>query len=192
MSEPDAKQGINKLANNPSPAKAPAPDPLAVALQSATRVVMDASLAVDVVLGDPTRQARAIRFLAICNARGAALIVPPTFPSEADTAVYRNVKRSHFTPAQTAAIFRALDVLPLDMALDAIELETVRQRARQIAQELALVPVYDSTYAALAEARGCDFWTADEKFANAAKQLRRQPNGTMAPTLPNVRWIGDF
>ena len=102
------------------------------------------------------------------------------------------MKRSHFTPAQTAAIFRALDVLPLDMAQGATELEAVRQRARQIAAGLALVPVYDSTYAALAEARGCDFWTADEKFANAAKQLRRQPNGKMAPTLPNVRWIGDF
>ena len=153
---------------------------------------MDASLAIDVILGEPARQARAIRFLGICNARGVALIVPPTFPSEADTAVRRNVKRSQLTPAQMAATFAALDSLPLDMALDAIELETVRRRARQIADELALMPVYDSTYAALAEARGCDFWTADEKFANAAKQVKRQPNGTTAPTLPNVRWIGDF
>ncbi len=153
---------------------------------------MDASLAIDIILGEPTRQARAIRFLSACQARGVALIVPPTFPSEADTAVRKNVKRSQFTSAQTAAIFAALDKLPLDIALDAIELEAVRQRARQIAAELALVPVYDSTYAALAEARGCDFWTADEKFANAAKQNRRQPDGTTAPTLSNVQFIGDF
>jgi predicted nucleic acid-binding protein len=153
---------------------------------------MDASLAIDVLLGEPARQARAIRFLSVCMARGVALIVPPTFPSEADTAVRRNVKRSQLTPAQMAATFAALDKLPLDIALDATELNIVRQRARQIAEELALMPVYDATYAALAEARGCDFWTADEKFANAAKQVRRQPNGTTAPTLPNVRFIGDF
>jgi len=153
---------------------------------------MDASLAIDVLLGEPTRKARAIRFLGICAARGVALVVPPTFSSETDTAVRRNVKRSQLTPAVMASTFASLDKLPLDMALDATELEAVRQRARQVAAELALVPVYDSTYAALAEARGCDFWTADAKFANAAKQLRRQPDGTTAPTLPNVQFIGDF
>ena len=183
------------MAGNPqSPqAKAPAaPDPLAVALQSAARVVMDASLAIDAIIGDAARKARALRFLTICARRGVALIVPPTFPSEADTAVRRIIARGQMPAADMPLIFGALDSLPLDMALDATELDAVRKRARQIAAELALVPVYDSTYAALAEARGCDFWTADAKFANAAKQLRRQSDGTTAPTLPNVRFIGDF
>ena len=169
-----------------------APDPLAVALQSAARVVVDASLAIDAIAGEAARKARALRFVVICNARGVVMIVPPTFPSEADTAIRRIIARGQMPAAELPLLFAALDLLPLDMALDATELETVRGRARQIAAELALVPVYDATYAALAEARGCDFWTADEKFANAAKQLRLQPNGTMAPTLPNVRWIGDF
>lgn len=183
------------MAGKPQPpqAKAPAaPDPLAVALQSAARVVVDASLAIDAIAGEPARKARALRFLVICNAGGVALLVPPTFPSEADTAIRRIVARGQWPAADMPILFGALDALPLDVALDATELEAVRQRARQIAAELALVPVYDSTYAALAEARGCEFWTADEKFANAAKQVRRQPNGTTAPTLPNVRFIGDF
>ncbi len=153
---------------------------------------MDASLAIDALIGDATRKVRALRFLTICNARGVALVVPPTFPSEADTAVRRIVARGQMPATDMPLIFGALDALPLDMALDAAELDAVRKRARQIAEELALTPVYDSTYAALAEARGCDFWTADEKFANAAKQVRRQTNGKAAPTLSNVRWIGDF
>lgn len=33
---------------------------------------------------------------------------------------------------------------------------------------------YDSMCAAFAEMRGCDFWKADEKFANTAQQLRRR------------------
>lgn len=189
------RNGSDNLASNPTPpqAKAPAtPDPLAVALQGVTRVVMDASLAIDALAGEATRRARARRFLGVCDARGIALIVPPTFPSEADTAVRRMIARGQMPAADMPLLFGALDALPLDMALDATELEAVRVRARQIAEELALVPVYDSTYAALAEVRGCDFWTADEKFANAAKQLRRQSDGTMAPTLPNVQWIGGY
>ncbi len=174
------------MASNPSS------DQLTVALGSATSVVMDASLAIDAIAGETARRARALRFLTICNAHGVALIVPPTFPSEADTAIRRIIARGQMPAADMPLIFGMLDKLPLAMALDAAELEAVRQRARQIAEELALTPVYDSTYAALAEARGCDFWTADEKFANAAKQLRRQPDGTMAPTLSNVRFIGDF
>lgn len=179
------------MATNPKQPPA-APDPLDVALQNTARVVMDASLAIDVLLGTQPRKARALRFLNVCNARGIVLIVPPTFASETDTAVRRIVARGQLAAADLPYIFAALDSLPLDVALNATELEAVRKRARQIADELALTPVYDSTYAALAEARGCDFWTADEKFANAAKQLRRQPSGTTAPTLPNVRFIGDF
>ena len=153
---------------------------------------MDASLAIDAIAGETARKARALRFLNICAARGVVLIVPPTFPSEADTAIRRMIARGQMSAADMPLIFGALDSLPLAMALDATELDAVRKRARQIAQELALTPVYDSTYAALAEVRGCDFWTADEKFANAAKQLRRQSDGTMAPTLPNVQWIGGY
>ena len=112
------------MASNP----APTPDLLAVALQSAARVVIDASLAIDALVGTPARRARARRFLGICNARGVLLIVPPTFPSEADTAVRRIVARGQLAAADMPLIFGALDALPLDMALDATELDAVRKR----------------------------------------------------------------
>ena len=51
------------------------------------------------------------------------MIVPPTFPSEADTAVRRMIARGQMPAAELPFIFGALDVLPLDMAQGATELE---------------------------------------------------------------------
>jgi predicted nucleic acid-binding protein len=41
--------------------------------------------------------------------------------------------------------------------------------------------VYDSTYAALAEIRGCELWTGDERFYNVAQGA-----------LAFVRFIGSY
>ena len=45
----------------------------------------------------------------------------------------------------------------------------LRGRAREIALRFNLGTVYDATYAALAEVRGCEFWTADKAFYDAVK-----------------------
>ena len=45
----------------------------------------------------------------------------------------------------------------------------IRLRAREIARRFGQERVYDSTYAALAETRGCEFWTADYAFYMAVK-----------------------
>jgi len=45
----------------------------------------------------------------------------------------------------------------------------MRRRAREIAREFNQTKVYDSTYAVLAELRGCEFWTADKAFYDAVK-----------------------
>ncbi len=170
----------------------PAPDALAVALHGAGAVVIDACLAIDALLGTPPRKALALRFFAACNAGAVRLIVPPLFFCETDTAVRRLLQRGQLPAGTSLAVYAALDALPLTVALAAPELLTVRLRARQIADELQQPGVYDATYAALAEARGCNFWTADKRFANAAKQVRRQPDGTTAPALPLVRFVGDY
>ena len=43
------------------------------------------------------------------------------------------------------------------------------KRARQIARQFGQPQIYDSLYAALAELRGCEFWTADKRFYDAVK-----------------------
>ena len=55
------------------------------------------------------------------------------------------------------------------------------KRAREIAPALQPVRIYDSLYAALAELRGCDFWTGDTAFYNA-----------VSPSLPFVKHIQNY
>jgi predicted nucleic acid-binding protein len=43
----------------------------------------------------------------------------------------------------------------------------LRKRARDIARQFQQRNVYDSVYAALAELRGCDLWTADKHCYDA-------------------------
>ena len=43
------------------------------------------------------------------------------------------------------------------------------RRAREIARQSNQERVYDSIYAALAELRGCELWTADKAFYDAVK-----------------------
>ncbi len=45
----------------------------------------------------------------------------------------------------------------------------MRYRAREIAERFNQRFVYDATYAALAEIRNCEFWTADKVFYDAVK-----------------------
>jgi len=40
-------------------------------------------------------------------------------------------------------------------------------RAREIARKFNQTRIYDSLYAALAELRACEFWTADKAFYDA-------------------------
>jgi len=46
-----------------------------------------------------------------------------------------------------------------------------RYCARDIAEQFNLPTVYDATYAALAELRGCEFWTADKVFYDTVKAV---------------------
>jgi predicted nucleic acid-binding protein len=43
------------------------------------------------------------------------------------------------------------------------------KRARHMARQANQPKIYDSLYAALAELRGCEFWTADKTFYDAVK-----------------------
>jgi predicted nucleic acid-binding protein len=54
-------------------------------------------------------------------------------------------------------------------------------KAREIARLTRQERIYDSLYAALAELRGCDFWTADKKFHDAANKQ-----------FASVRFLADY
>jgi predicted nucleic acid-binding protein len=45
------------------------------------------------------------------------------------------------------------------------------RRAREIARQFNQERIYDPLYAALAELRGCEFWTVDKVFYDAVKSV---------------------
>lgn len=162
------------------------------ALSGARYAVVDASLIFDSLLGDDARIELANRFIEVCRQSGVLLIAPPSFAGEVDTAFRQAIHRRGFPESELPAVFEALDELPIRLILDESELRATRHRARELAAMLNQPSVYDCTYAALAEARGCDFWTADKTFANVARQKRRKPDGTTAPTLSNVQLMSIY
>ena len=161
------------------------------ALRGRREVVIDASLVGDALIGEATRKTAARDFLRSCRHHGVRLLVPPTFTAETDTLLRQNVLRGKLPAGELPATYAALDALVVEVELDENVLQIVRRRAREIAAQLDQPSVYDATYAALAELRGCDFWTADKRFANAAHQNRRAPDGTTSPAFPLVRSVRD-
>jgi predicted nucleic acid-binding protein len=130
---------------------------------------MDASIAVKwAVKGEPFR-AKAIAFLRDAGKNGIRLIAPPIFTSEADSAIRKRVFDGKMTKDQAQRAYAILDAAPVEI----VDMPGVRQRARGIAEQFNQRFVYDATYAALAELRGCEFWTADRVFYDAVKAALR-------------------
>jgi predicted nucleic acid-binding protein len=137
-------------------------------------VVVDASLAVAWVLPEPaTEQARAR--LIEWERREVQRLVPCWFACEVASALYKRRRGGEITLADAE---RALgDVLAAVTAQT--DLGRTAARALALAERLNQRHAYDSHYAALAEREGCELWTADERFFNAAHRL-----------CPWVRWVG--
>jgi predicted nucleic acid-binding protein len=87
------------------------------------------------------------------------------------------VLRRELTPEQAEAAFAKLQALPIQQ----VSVSEQRQRAWRIATEFGFATVYDATYLALSELRGCEFWTADERLYNQVKDK-----------LAFVKWLGNY
>jgi predicted nucleic acid-binding protein len=142
-----------------------------------SEIVLDASIAVRyAVKGEPFRQ-KARRFVGDCGQQGVRLLAPPLFESEADSAIRWYVHQGTLTRAAGHTAQTILNSLPVHLRSD----PRVRPRAREIAEQFSQDRVYDSTYAALAEVLGCEFWTADKAFYDAVKG-----------SLTFVHYLGDY
>lgn len=83
----------------------------------------------------------------------------------------------HSDLEQAEAAFAKLQTLPIQQ----IAVLEQRQRAWEMAADYGFATVYDATYLALAELRGCEFWTADERLFNRVKD-----------TLTFVKWLQNY
>jgi predicted nucleic acid-binding protein len=137
---------------------------------------VDASVAVKwAVKGEPFR-AKARSLLADCGKQGIILIAPAFFTSETDSAIRRRVFDKRMTAAEATKAYAILDAAPVQI----VHTSQIRRRSREIAEQFGQPTVYDATYAALAELRGCEFWTADKIFYDAVKSAL-----TFVKYLPN-------
>lgn len=130
------------------------------------KIVIDANLAINVVLRGHPYHHQAQRFFADCAQTGRLLLAPPLYESESDSVIRRFVHLSILTKEEGVAAQAVLNALPIIIVYD----PKVRARARQVAEEFKQPRVYDATYAALAELQGCEFCTADETFYNTVKE----------------------
>jgi predicted nucleic acid-binding protein len=142
-----------------------------------SELCIDASVVVKLVFPGEPHRATARRLVSDCVANSVTLIAPHFFESEVDTAIIRRILSGELTVEEGHRAFALLDRVSVQLTSDPL----VRRRARAIAERFGQPAVYDSTYAALAEIRNCEFWTADKDFYDAVRA-----------TLPFVRYLPDY
>jgi len=139
--------------------------------------VIDASVAVKWVMKGESHRKQARKLLRDSLAAGIRLIAPPLFESETESVIQEEVFLGNASVADGDKALRAFDRVGVQIIHDT----RVKERARQIARQFNQRRVYDATYAALAELRGCEFWTADKAFYDAVKAA-----------LPFVKYLPDY
>jgi predicted nucleic acid-binding protein len=146
-------------------------------MSPATEVCVDASLAVKVVVTESDSDKADALFNDWAN-EGKQLIAPAFFGVETDSILRQKVAlRKELTAEQAGAAFARLRALPIQQVSESGQ----RERAWEIATEFGFATVYDATYLALAELRGCEFWTADERLFNQLKDK-----------FFFVKWLGTY
>lgn len=126
---------------------------------------VDASVAIKWVVKSETWRKKARQLLLESLRNSYTLIAPPLFAYETESVLQG---RLHAGVMTVAAVDEALTRL----ATFGVRLAThpdMVTRARSIARQFNQARIYDSLYAALAELRGCEFWTADRRFYDAVK-----------------------
>jgi predicted nucleic acid-binding protein len=120
-----------------------------------------------------SREARALwRFWQSNNYEISA---PPLLRYEITSVLRKHVTRGWRTLQESR---RALQ-LALAFKIQYLEPVDFHLRAFELADPLGRPVAYETHYLALAEHLGCEFWTADERLANAVQRA-----------LPWVKWLG--
>jgi predicted nucleic acid-binding protein len=129
------------------------------------------------VLKGESHRTTARRLLRDCIVNNVTLIVPPFFESECDTVILKRVEDGRLGSSDAEKAFAGLD----KVIVQTLTHPNLRRHARGIAIRFGLRTAYDAAYAALAELRGCEFWTADREFYDTVKAA-----------LPFVKYLPDY
>jgi len=138
---------------------------------------IDASVAIKwVVQGERWRQ-KARQFLFDSLARGYTLIAPPLFVYETESVMQQFLTSGTLSLAEADAAITRLEAIGIQVVTH----PDMIRRAREIARLFGQAQIYDSLYAALAELRGCEFWTADKRYYD-----------DVAAALPHVKFLLNY
>ena len=128
-------------------------------------VVVDASLAVKWLVEEEDSD-KAHAALESWVAQDVTRIAPYLMPFEVANALHRRVARGELSIANSARMMTRL----LGSRLELHHSPGLHGRALELASQLSQGAVYDAHYLALAEEFGCELWTADQRFYEAASQ----------------------
>jgi predicted nucleic acid-binding protein len=121
-------------------------------------------------------RAQSIALLEVCGQQGIRMIAPDCLFAEAGSAIRRQVYRGLLTKEEGKIAITLIS----GIQLDCVPVRDLYKQSWEIAGKYNLATLYDAYYLALAELRGCDFWTADERFINSVQGI------------PYVKHIADF
>jgi predicted nucleic acid-binding protein len=127
--------------------------------------VVDASLALKWVVNEH-RSSEARRLLREWEDANFILLAPMLFPTECANGLYHRVTRKQITVAQAKPLLEALLARGVKVIRPTGE---VLKRSMEMAEALSQPHIYDCQYAATAERLGCDFWSGDRLFCDAAQ-----------------------
>lgn len=111
------------------------------------------------------------------EAKGLQLAAPTLFRYEVVAVIRRYVHHKLITYDEALTRLEKIFATVIDYHLD----ENLLRRALELATQFNRPTAYDAQYLAVAERLGCEFWTADERLYNAAKDQ-----------LAWVNWLGNF
>jgi predicted nucleic acid-binding protein len=145
-----------------------------------SEICVDANLVIKIALSEKF-STETEQLFDECSQKNITIIAPPLIENETDSVIRRYVYIKTITEQEGNLAYTTIESLPVEIVIEPRIRRSVRLRARELAKLFNQVRVYDSTYAALAELRGCDFWTGDEKFFNS-----------LQGKLPFVHFIRDY
>jgi predicted nucleic acid-binding protein len=125
-------------------------------------VVIDCSILIKWELQDEDYTDEALELLQDWRAGVVEFHAPDLLPSEIGSAFLRALRRGRVTAGQARASIQGL----LAVAYSLWSSELLLERAFEIAEQHNQ-RIYDCFYVALAEQAGIEFWTGDERLANA-------------------------
>lgn len=129
-------------------------------------VVVDTNIVIKWVVDEPDSSTAKALLKEWIN-KGIAILAPALLTYEVTNVLYQNVRKGEMTleEAKIALTQILLSELQLDFSQD----PALSIRATELADKSGIRATYDSHYLALAERKGCEFWTADTRLWKAVK-----------------------